>query len=182
MKKLLLIFTLGAIVLFVSCDDDEPKIDPIVGLWELDDAIISDAPSNFSNVEGSGPNIYGEDTYTIEFFQDGLYEREIDFPAGSFFSDIDEEGEWEVNGDELELDPDRSQISGLDYSFSLEEDISDREMLISSLSEVLAFTDQFVADFNATQDTITSQEVFDSILNANVQEIQVKVTLEFDRQ
>ena len=42
MKKILPLLTMGMFLVFVSCDDDEPKIDPLVGEWELDDVEISD--------------------------------------------------------------------------------------------------------------------------------------------
>ncbi len=187
MKKYTLAILLGALILFVSCDEDEPKIDPIVGLWELDRVEISDVPSGFASLEGSGSTAYGEDSYTIEFFSDFTYEREIDNIPD--FGDIDDEGEWSIDGDELELDPE-DEVGGLTYSFTIDEEIDDRELIVSSLTTFQTYSDQFQADWEANFDTISFDangdalypEILNAVLEENFQSVQVKLTLEFDRQ
>ncbi len=177
MKNILSTLLLGALVLFVACDDDEPKVDPIVGEWELDRFEISNAPTGFMNVEGRSSDWFGEDRYSIEFFSDGAYNREIDNIPG--FGDIDDEGEWELIDNELELDSDDDEIGGVDYSFTLEEEITDREMILSALTTILALPDDFATVVMV--DTVTIQAVLDSLVGAYVNEIQVTGTYEFDR-
>lgn len=179
MKNLLFVLSICTLVLFASCDEDEPKIDPIVGLWELDRYEISDAPSGFSNVEERRSTAYDEDSYTIEFFTDFNYNREIEGIPG--FGDVDDEGEWSLNNGELELDSDDDEVGGVDYTFNLDEDITDRELILSASASIIGLSDQFIADFQATQDTITTEESFNQIINENIEEIFVTATYEFDR-
>ncbi len=170
---------LGFLLVFSSCDEDEPKVEPIVGKWILDDVEISEAPTGFSNVEGTSNSLYGEEEYSIEFFDDFEYNREL-LNVPSIGGDVDDEGVWELIGDEITLEPD-NEIGGLDYSFTVVEEIDDR-LTITTQSSTPAFSDQFIVAFNETSDTITSQESFDAILDANTQLIQVRTTFEFDRE
>jgi hypothetical protein len=192
MKKILPFLALGMILLFVSCDDDEPQIDPIVGLWTLDDVEVTDTPNGYSNLENSGSDVFQEREYTIEFLDDFTYERELEDVFGQ---DINEDGEWDKTEDELELDPEDDPIRNpedlgifligaqidLGYSFTIDGEITDK-MTLTSDAGFWALSDDFIVAFSESQDTITSPAVGDSIILANLQQIQATITLEFDRE
>jgi hypothetical protein len=155
----------------VACSEEEPPvIDPIIGTWEMDDVEISDSESGYTNIEGSYSALYGEDRYILEFFEDQEYERDLD---GIF----DEDGEWSKDGDDLELDPDDDKAQGLDYEFKILE-IGEREMLLESELDINVLQDNFVL----TLDTITSQEMFDSLAAIYSKFVRVTATYEFDRE
>lgn len=186
MKKVLFGLAITGIAVLTACTEEDPKPNPIIGLWELDEAMYSDAPSNFSNVEGTYTDRYGEDGYTISFYKDGEYDREFD---GDPYVENDE-GIWEVFDDVLELDPDGSKDSYSDYEFTIVEEISDREMILSSNSTVGALDDDIYPQWaqwaqtgscGCELDTITTQEGYIWFLNNFVHEIQITVTYEFDR-
>lgn len=176
MNKLLSVLAIGAMVFMVSCDKDEPKVDPIVGLWELDDATISGAPTDYSLLNGTGNSLYaGEESYSIEFFSDGFYEREIAFSDGQ---NIEEEGFWEIVGDELQLDPDDE--SGLIESFTIEEEASQRSLVLSGERTFETWPDSIIIN---VLPTITTAEQFDSLVLAfPFVSIPVDVELDFDRR
>lgn len=184
MKNYLLVLCLLAILL-VSCKDDEPEINPLIGTWELDDATLEFQSSGFSYSEFSGDNdVYGESSYIIQFFDDLTYEREINDIPG--FGDINDEGEWEQDGEDIDLDSDDDEIGGVPYSFTLVE-VNDRSLVLTYEEEQLVWSnsklDEWFADgtINSSgQFNIETQDQLDSLLTFR-QTVDAIVTLEFDR-
>ena len=186
MKQSVLLVVGIALVGLVSCKDDEPKVDPIVGLWELDDVSITFSGSEFQYANVSKENaLYGESSYTIEFNADFTYEREIDDIPG--FGDHSDEGEYEIDGDDLDLDSDDPEVGGLAYSFKIIEksatvltlEFQDSERLFPR-SKIQEWINDGTIDSNGNF-TVTNEQ-FDS-LNVNfAQDVAAKFTLDFDKK
>ncbi|MFY0600432.1 MAG: hypothetical protein JXR03_12235 [Cyclobacteriaceae bacterium] len=185
-----LIAGLTILSLAISCSDDEPKVDPIVGLWELDDASREVTQSDFEYLNFSGDNdIVGESKYTIEFTSDLKFERileDVPFTNGTT-DDIEEEGEWEIDGDDLDLDADDDEFSGLPYSFKIIENTGSK-LTFEYEENGTAFPQTKVTEWfnDGTLDsngsfTVTDDQ-FDSLSTNFSQSIDVVYTLEFDKQ
>lgn len=181
-QSLLLVFGI-ALVGLISCKDEEPKIDPIVGEWELDGVEIV-APTNFSGYGGTGSSLYGEDSYIFEFLSDLTFTRELDNIPGSTGSfDIDQEGEYEKTTDELELDPDES-VGGLPDDFEIVELTADKMFLSYQEENVEAFPDEIweIWDETNANDTIDTEEEYNAVFAEYGSYIELEVILEFDKQ
>ncbi|UXP31410.1 hypothetical protein N6H18_13725 [Reichenbachiella agarivorans] len=170
MNKILL---LGLIAVLFACSEDEKKPDPIIGTWILDDAIYSDAPAGYSFQEGTFQTLYGETEYSIRFYEDLTFERELKGLTFSNGSGVEDEGTYELDDEFLTLDPD-SDI-GLDTDFDLVEAVTERDLKISTSASFNALPD-------ATLDTITSQASYDSISAKYSQAITLKITMNFDKE
>lgn len=180
MKKFLLISLLAGSILFVSCGDDEDPIDPVVGVWELDKVEYSSPPSgSVWLIFGSGDiSLWGETSYEIEFLSDGTYERELTFSTGRF----EDTGEWEKDDEELDLDQDEVELDGLFTSFDLGESSDNDELvLIATDNSWPSVTIEFLDAFTATQDTITTQDSYNTILAENSTANTVMITLTFEK-
>lgn len=182
MKKLVQLFTLVtfSMIFFISCKDDEPKIDPIIGEWELNEVSYSDASSEFSRFNGgTDDNVYGETKYTITFNSDQTYLRELKIQGGTF----EDDGEWELDGDELILDQDDSDLTGLILEFDIEEDITVEELVISANAVFFAYPDAIVNDPLAldTLDTATDEEI-EAFNLEHIEQFSMTVTLELEKQ
>ena len=138
MKKLLQLFILSiwSVGFLSSCgSDDGPTINPIVGEWELNEVTFSEAPSAFSRFNGgTDNNVYGETKYTITFNSDQTYLRELRINGGTF----EDDGEWELDGDDLTLDQDDSDLNGLILDYTVEEDITIKDLVISGSANFVA--------------------------------------------
>jgi len=185
MKKSLLITSFIALLAFGACKDDEPAIDPIVGDWELDDVSLKFNTSGYSYFEFEGDNdLYGESSYTLEFSADMTYEREInDIPE---FGNVNDEGVWEMDGDEIDLDSDDNEINGIPYSFTLLE-LDDEELLVEYESQEIVWSDTQIdawrADGTLLADgtfNVSTQEEFDSLRNFR-DVVDATLTLKFER-
>lgn len=188
MKNYLLgILAIGALT-FVGCKEEE-KIDPIIGLWELDDASLEFNSSGYSYYEYEGENnVYGESSYTIEFKDDFTFEREIeDVYDGTGIIDLNEEGEWEKKDDELDLDAEDTEIGGLPYSFTIVE-VTDRSLTLTFEDSRYVYAnakiDEWLADgtINSSGVFTVSEEEIDSIRTNFRVLVDATVTLEFDKQ
>ena len=189
-KTLLLLFTTASLVFITSCGDDEEKVDPIIGIWELDDVSVDAVGSEFDYLDASGENnLVGESEFLIEFKADQTFERELEdvlFSDGST-RDIEEEGEWELDGDDLDLDSDDQEINGLPYSFKVEENTGTD--LILSYSESGSFFPQskiteWFEDGTLDSDgffTVTDAQ-FDSLVTNFAQNVSLDFLLEFEKQ
>lgn len=106
MKKVLYLL-LASAMFFISCSkDDEPVLTHEIGTWELDSYILTNLPAGFTNNEGrifavNEINFGGVsfDSYEITFASDFTYQREISVTG----PDLNDEGTWELDGDDLTL-------------------------------------------------------------------------------
>ncbi|MEO9964173.1 MAG: lipocalin family protein [Reichenbachiella sp.] len=176
--KHLLHTTLFAFSLIVisSCSSDDPEPDKIIGTWIMDNATYFDAPSGYSLSNGEVENLYGENEYKIRFFDDLTYERDIAGNGGSF----EDEGTWVQEGDDLTLTYDKG-TTGLLLEFTVEGEITDKNLDITSSTSVRTFSDEILND-PETFDTITTQSSIDDIIETYSEVINLKVTLSFDKE
>ncbi len=173
MKKNLLIYLMvagGAFFLQACGDDDGPSVNPIVGEWELESVEIEAANPEFSDVNSNDrDNLYRESSYKIEFNMDNTYERELSF----FDGDVEEEGDWEIEGDELELDPEDNTALITDFEIL---EVTEDDLRIKGETDFFTLLPNFVQ-----QDTITSQAVSDSLFDIYGQRQTLIVTFTFER-
>jgi len=151
--RLLLLSLFVTMGVLVSCgDDDSPKVDPLIAEWEVDEFELTDVPAEFNDIEGTRTSLYGENRYRIEFNDDFTYARELRFSTG----DLDEEGEWERDGDEIELDPDDD--FGLIKNFEIVENDPETLVLTAETSFILLPND-------VVTDTVTTQASLDALFD-----------------
>lgn len=177
MKKNLLYALLITAAFLVSCGDDEPTVNPIVGSWELDDVVISDPPAGFqiaTNPQQS--SVYGESEYLLIFNADGTYIREIERTTGDF----EDEGTWEIDDDDLDLDQDDTNVQGLPTSFTIDGEISDRSMTLVYQDIWFAWPQSIIDDEQAL-DTLEDSEV-NAFFDLYGAEVEMTFTIDFDRQ
>lgn len=177
MKRILLVFVSAACLGLVSCKDEEPKVDPIVGKWELDEAITDGSDAAYSFYYGSANSVYGEDSYLFEFKADLTYERDIDNIPG--FGDVNEDGEYEKTATDLDLDP-SDEIQGLASSFEIVELTATTLILKFIEEDVAVFPNTILAD-EVALDTISSQESFDKFFAEYGAYIDLEITMELDK-
>lgn len=188
MKNLFIFLMLGSFVFLLSCKDEEPEPDPLVGIWELDDASLSIEGSSYFGFENEN-SFYGESSYIIEFRDDFTYEREIDDKprrtGGT--EDITDEGKWEKDGDELDLDTDDDEIEGVAYAFTIVE-VDDSNLILEYKESQSIFEDAKIDEWFA-DGTLSSngafqvtQEEFDSLIANFLVQVEGVITLEFDRE
>lgn len=187
MKNYLLGFLAVGALTFVGCKEEE-KVDPIIGLWELDDASMKINSSGFSYYDFDGENnIYGESSYTIEFFDDFTFEREInDVFTGIAYEDLNEEGEWEKKNGALDLDSEDDEIGGLPYSFEIIE-LTDRTLTLEYEDTRYAFPNAKIDDWfndgtlNSAGSFTVTEEEYDSLVENFRVLVDATFTLEFDK-
>ncbi|HNP18837.1 MAG TPA: lipocalin family protein [Fulvivirga sp.] len=168
--RILTIIAFISIGSLASCSkDDEPAVNPLIGEWQVDEFELTDIPAEFSNVAGSRSTLYGENRYRIEFNADFTYKRELRFSGG----DLDEEGEWTQDGDNLELDPETD--SGLINEFEIVE--IDAESLTLSSEETFILLPN-----NVQQDTVTSQASLDALFDEYGVSNFVTVLMKMDKR
>ncbi|MEQ9303927.1 MAG: hypothetical protein RJQ14_08430 [Marinoscillum sp.] len=184
MKNYLLLFTLAVLMIFTSCKEEEEPVNPLVGIWELDDATLEFSGFSYYGFEGDN-NVYGEDSYIIEFRKDFTYERELEDIPG--LGDIGDEGEWESDGEDLDLDTNDDDYP-IGYSFTIVE-LDDRSLLLEYNGEtVLLFPDNKIEEWfddgtiNSSGTFDVTDEQYDSLLTNFAVQAQGKYTLEFDKQ
>jgi hypothetical protein len=174
----LFMVSICSITFLASCKDDEPKIDPIVGEWELNEVNFSDAPADFSRFNGtSADNIYGETKYVITLNSDQTYIREVRIDGKTY----EDDGEWELDDEELILDQDDSDTDGFMLDFIVEEEITIEELVISGTITTRNFTDEIFNDPEAL-DTLDTQEKFDAFAAEYLQTFSITATLELEKQ
>jgi hypothetical protein len=177
-----LLTALSLILIIVSCGGDEPKIDPIVGKWELFNVTYSTPPSGFVYIKfGTGSaSLWGEIIYQIDFYGDNTYKRQLKYTSGSPDRD---NGEWTLKNGELDFDPEDGTNENLFFSFSVDGTITDKKMtLLAYENSWPSITTEFRDNFLATQDTITSIASYNNILFSNSVGKSVEITLEFEKQ
>lgn len=189
MKKNLLYLLLLPLAFMISCSsDDEPEVNLLVGQWELDGIVVSDPPSGYSlqsiNLE-PGATILNESSYIIEFNDDFTYERDIedgtlfDSNGNAIVSDLKDEGQWEEDGDQLDLDIDEADLDDLPTRFTVMEK-SEESLVLETNDLWFAWSPTLV---NAGGlDTLSTTSGFDSLVAAGYLEIvEMTFTMTFDR-
>lgn len=188
--SLKLIAAMSLILFIVSCKDDEKPVDPILGVWELDDVSLSVSDSEYAYLQYNKENdLFGESSYTIEFKGDFTYERILeDVPlSNNTLDNIEEEGEWELDGDELDFDSDEQEINGLNYSFTVASKTTSK--LTLTYSEIQrAFPQSKVTDWfadgtldNEGRWTVTEDQL-DSLVANFSQPVDFNYKLDFDKR
>ncbi|MFY0605659.1 MAG: hypothetical protein JXR10_03030 [Cyclobacteriaceae bacterium] len=171
MKKSLIVTGLVAILALGSCKEDEPKINPLVGDWELVEVEFTDLPSAFASFEGyTDINLYGETSYELEINDDNTYERTLRLPSQR----LQDEGEWEFDGEELELDPEEDL--GLPTDFTLTEDIEDDELYLSAYINF-----RLLPDAVTDTATVSTQEELEALFENYGQTVEVNVIHLFEK-
>ena len=175
MKKNLLYALLITSAFLIACGDDEPAINPIVGEWVLDDFVVSDPPVGFRIA--TNPNqtsLYGESEYLFVINADGTYLREIERTAGDF----EDDGTWELDGTDLDLDQDDTNIQGLSTAFMVDGDITDRSMTLVTTDTWFAWPDAITTEI---LDTVAQENLNDFFLEYGAF-VDFTFTMDFDRQ
>lgn len=178
MKKNLLYALLITAAFLISCGDDEPDVNPIVGSWVLDDFVISDTPAGFVlATDANQSNLFGESEYLFTINADGTYFRELERTNG----DIEDDGTWELDGNDLDLDVDNENIANaLVTSFTVEGDITDRSMTLVTRDTWFAWP-QAIWDDPLALDTLDQSEV-GAFFNEYGTFVEYTFTMDFDRQ
>jgi hypothetical protein len=170
------VFVVSTLLFVMSCSDDAPAPDKIIGTWKLDDAIYSNAPSGYQLSEGTANSVYGEEVYQIKFFDDNTYERDL---SGNGVTGEDE-GDWKKEGDDLTLDYDKGN-TGFVLEFTIVEEVTDKNLELSASASILAFPDDILNDAQAL-DTITTQESYIKFIEEYANSINLDVQYSFDRE
>ncbi len=194
MKKNLLYALLITAAFLVSCGDDEPDVSPIVGTWELFNVSGTIAESDFGYLEfADQASLFGESVYQFEFDADGTYERiieDVQFTNGST-GNLDDNGTWEIDNEELELDADGAEVSGLSYDYNIAElDGDDLRLEYEQRDEAFSATKLnewieagiLVNTAEGLAFTGITQEQLDSLRNNFLETITYTFSLKFDKQ
>lgn len=178
--RLLLFVMLLAVGLVTSCsDDDEAKIDPIVGEWQLDERTLKNPPQSYSNVEGLElTSLYGEEEYIIIFNSDFTYERNIENTPD--FGDIEDNGTWEVDEDVLLLTFEDGD-EGLFNNFSIVKPADERQFTIATTISWPALSDEIISSEDFQNDVETNDDYFRWMDSLGVM-VDVSLELEFAKQ
>ena len=188
-NNLLLTLLIVTTIVFTSCRKDENRIEPVVGLWELNDVEIDALGSEFDYVDETGlSSLVGETAHTVELKADFSYERILTIP----FSDgtlrvLDETGVWGIGDDNLSLSTGFGEIFGIPYEMTV--------ISVSSADLVLGYSgsreyfpqskiDEWLADGTIDEDgffTVSTEEVND-IYAKYLQVVLIDYILEFAKQ
>ncbi len=183
MKNIFFIAVLGSMILLAACSKDEPEVNPLVGMWQLDEFAIEVKEAGFESNNTSGD---ASGIYKIEFRSDLTYTRTV----GEGNDELVEEGNWEQDEDFIELDPQAGtpKTDGLFYDFSIEA-ISSRELDITFEDNWFYFPDakvtEWIGDGTFVLNEAQTAYVFNSELtqeqiNAYVTEFYTEVTEVYD--
>ncbi|MBU2913494.1 hypothetical protein [Reichenbachiella agariperforans] len=167
------LFILALLAVLISCKEDEEKIDPIVGTWILDDAIYSDAPVGYSYSNRTYQSMYGESEYSIRFYDDMTFERELEDLIFQDGSGVEDEGTYELDEEYLMLEPEESV--GLSTDFKLVDPVTERDLVLSTSATIGALSDAVI-------DTITSQESYNTVFAEHAQSITLNIMMNFDKE
>ncbi len=141
MKNVLLVSAFIGLVILNACNDSDPVVDPIVKTWKLDEFSIEVVESGYesNNTQGDASG-----NYTITFNSDLTYSRTV----GEGTDAIEEAGNWEQDGDFIELDPEAGspKQDGLFYRFTVLE-ITDRELDIEYEDDFRYFKDDKISEW-----------------------------------
>ena len=157
MKNIFFIAVLGSMILLAACSKDEPEVNPLVGVWQLDEFAIEVKEAGYENNNTSGD---ASGIYKIEFKSDLTYIRSV----GEGTDELIEEGNWEQDEDFIELDPKAGtpKTAGLFYDFEIT-GLTSRELDI-----------QFEDDFRYFKDAKIDEWIQDGTLK------DIDGTLTFD--
>ncbi|MFY0687957.1 MAG: hypothetical protein JXQ90_12375 [Cyclobacteriaceae bacterium] len=131
----------------VSCTEEEPAPDVLVGEWKAREFVIQELPDGFTFWTGATQETwFGESEYRFKFNTDNTYKRELFFDGAQ---DLEEEGTWERTETELELDIEGTKEPFLTYDFDivmLDEDDFD----VSSVQQLNLVSDATLDDYSDT--------------------------------
>lgn len=183
MKKILYISLASSLFLMSCSSDDEPAISPLVGSWVLDKITISEPPAGYRFASSTTPTatILGESSYELEFFEDMTYERTI---RETIFGRVDDDGEWQLTDDELDLIQDNTNVQDLPVTFDLDGDIGERSMTLITKDLWFAWPPSIINDPNTPLDTLANatQEELNAFFNEHGELVTATFELEFDRE
>lgn len=116
----------------ISCSDDEPAKNPLVGSWVIDSYTFENFPSEYSRYEGgSSSTLFGEDKYELIITPDS-YTRTL-----SLGSQVEtESGEWSEEDGFLTLDPTGAGL-GITEEFEIEIQTGSDLVMRASISDFL---------------------------------------------
>jgi hypothetical protein len=127
MKKFSLLFVVLLTVTLISCKDDEPKVNPLVGEWTLGGIEFFNLPNAYARYEGyTDESLYGESSYLLNIKADQTFERTLLIQSQK----IQESGTWEETATKLVLSPD--QPVGIPAVFTLEESSTSDSLKLSA--------------------------------------------------
>ncbi len=178
------LFLISLVVLFLtSCSDDEEPIHPIVGTWELDEITISEVPSGYQNAfnQTSDFTFWQEESYTLFFFQDGTYEREVE-DSFTFGGDVEDEGEWEIDDEDLDLDQIDGDSDELVLSFTIDGEITERKMTLVGEDFWFVWPPEILNDPNNPLDTLETNEEYVAFFNEYGEIQKCTISMDFDKQ
>lgn len=178
MNKIVYLFF--CILCLYSCNDDEPTVNPIVGKWVLDDIEATDLPTGYifaTNPQASSTSWF-EDEYVIEFFADGTYEREL---SNTSAGDLEDTGEWELQGTDLDLDMDEFDTEDVVTRFTVEGEITDRSMTLIGEDGWFVWPPSIVDNPDNPLDTASASNTLNELFAEYGEIVDVTVTMEFDR-
>ena len=196
MKKIL--YLLLITVFAYSCgNDDEPAVNPLVGEWELKGITITDPPAGTSlqHFQTEPDNtLFLENSYTIEFSDDFTYKRTL--AGATVFNgseeiviDVEDDGDWERSGDDLELDQDNTNASGLVTDFTVSSLVgTDLELVTQddwfAWGSSIVNADLVMVDGVPTHplDTIDSTEELVEVFAEHGTVATMTFTMEFEKQ
>ncbi|HYG40900.1 MAG TPA: hypothetical protein VD908_19885 [Cytophagales bacterium] len=113
MKKIYLAYLAFGISLLVSCNkDDDPKVDPVVGVWDLENLTLevknNEAAADTINGTYSPFQLFFITRLILDIKQDKTFEQEAVQVDGSKSS---ADGEWEKGENTLTLNFDDGDVS-----------------------------------------------------------------------
>ena len=188
MKKILLLSLLGGFVVLMACKEEEKMVDPLVGLWELDEFALDIEEDGFTILEFRDLQEFDEDRYTFLFNEDFTFVRTLEnVTVNGVKTDLEEEGEWEIDDDELELDADDGEIGAFLYDYDIEE-LTENSLILSFNTQDSTFEDTKIIEW-VNEGILTPQLVFtvsgdtlDSIRSNFLMPVHLKFLWEFDKE
>ncbi len=165
MKKILLISAIAGFIVLNACNDSDDPVNPLVKTWKLDViSIVIEEPGFESN------NLVDQDvtiSYTMELRNDLTYTR----TRGEGETAEVENGNWEEDGDFIELDPEAGTAKDVNtfifYDFTVSS-VTERELDIAFEDNVFyipdATIDTWISDGTLVLNEAQTGYVFNSEL------------------
>lgn len=127
MKKILLAGAIAGFIVLNACNDSDDPVNPLVKTWKLDEISVTIEEPGFESNNFSGD---ASVNFSLDLRADLTYTRTL----GEGETAEVENGNWEEDGDFIELDPEagtpKDPLTFLFYSFTVVS-VTDREMDIT---------------------------------------------------
>ncbi|WP_258102794.1 hypothetical protein [Marinoscillum sp. MHG1-6] len=194
MKKVIkLLPALVLLFVLVSCKDDEPEKNPMLGTWVVDSYIYTNLPASYSIWEEyEEVSYYGESSYKLTFTETA-YTRDLAFIGSPTYgnSTFTESGEWSMAEGYLTLDP-TGQPIGLENSFKIIS-ATGSDLIMSSEESTFLYSDIYAdtvtqAYFDYLDDLLdTASAAYDTVeyinqLNTVLKLVNFELEHDFDLQ